>query len=115
MTIEGIRLRFRNDIYLPLTYKFRSKRLLCKDFTIISNNCWAGTIYESYGMQKLTPTAGLFFMAKDYLEFLSHLKEYVQAELHFIDPFSCRAIGYVSRDNRFGTYPVATLGGRNLV
>ena len=37
-------------------------------FTIISNNCWAGLVYQHFGLPYNTPTAGLFFFAQDYLE-----------------------------------------------
>ena len=33
----------------------RNKKLKNKDFTIISNNCWGGMIYEVYGLQKTSP------------------------------------------------------------
>ena len=42
MTIEGLRLRFRNKVYLPLTRNYRRRFLQNEDFTIISNNCWGG-------------------------------------------------------------------------
>ncbi|MCD8288803.1 MAG: DUF1919 domain-containing protein [Prevotella sp.] len=114
MTYEGLRLRFRNNFLIPVTRNFRAKNLRCKDFTIISNNCWAGTIYESYNMPKLTPTVGMFFMAKDYIEFLSQIKDYLQCDLHFIDPFTSRAKTYASHDKRFGSYPVGIIGGGDL-
>ena len=53
---ETIRLKFRNNIYLPLTSALRRKQLDDENFTIISNNCWGGTIYESYGIKKQSPT-----------------------------------------------------------
>ena len=66
MTYEGFRTtllsynrkRFR---------KSRHKKLTNTNFTIISNNCWGGVIYESYDLPKNTPTAGMFFMADDYI------------------------------------------------
>lgn len=46
------------------------------NFTIISNNCWAGSVYRWYNLPYLTPTAGLYFYAKDYIRFLSNLRYY---------------------------------------
>ena len=57
--------------YLRLKYaNKRQNELNNKDFTIISNNCWGGMIYESYNLEKQSPTVGLFFMAKDYIDFI---------------------------------------------
>lgn len=85
MTYEGLRLKIL-AYYRKAFARSRRKRLECEDFTIISNNCWGGMIYDSYGIRKMTPTVGMFFMASDYLEFLSHLDEYLKAELCFIKP-----------------------------
>lgn len=62
----------------------RRKKLRNKDFTIISNNCWAGFIYQKYGLQYKTPTIGLFFIGNDYIKFCKKLKYYVNQDLKFI-------------------------------
>ena len=85
MTYEGLRLKVLK-YYREIFKKKLRKELKSEDFTIISNNCWGGMIYESYGIKKMSPTVGMFFMAEDYLEFLSHLDEYLKAELRFIKP-----------------------------
>lgn len=51
-----------------------------KDFSIISNNCWGGFVYDYFGMQYKTPTIGLFFYAEDYIRFLGNLKYYLSLE-----------------------------------
>lgn len=43
MTIEGIRLRIRNA-YVKQTADARRKKIKNTNFTIISNNCWGGSI-----------------------------------------------------------------------
>lgn len=118
LSIEGIRLKFRNEIYIPLTCKARERKLYIKDFTIISNNCWGGTVYEAHNLQKESPTVGMFFMAGDYIEFLSDLKGYVNGSLDFIKPEQSRwkDAPEVSGDKRFGTYPVGVLSNeKNFV
>ncbi len=47
------------------------------DFTIISNNCWAGSVYRWYNLPYLTPTAGIYFFADDYIRFLSNIRYYL--------------------------------------
>ena len=73
-------------------------------------------IYESYNLPKESPTVGMFFMAKDYIEFLSDLKGYINGKLIFINPEESRwkEAPQVSGDKRFGTYPVWVLSnGKN--
>ena len=82
--IDTIKLKLRK-FYIKKTSKIRKRKLNNNDFTIISNNCWAGTIYQSYGLEYNTPTLGLFFMAKDYIKFVSNLKYYINKELVFIN------------------------------
>ena len=84
MTYEGFRatlLSYNRKMFA----KSRHKKLTNTNFTIISNNCWGGVIYESYDLPKNTPTAGLFFMADDYIEFVSDLKGNTSRPLEFIN------------------------------
>lgn len=68
----------------PLFGKLRQKRLNNKDFTIISNNCWAGVCYEYFNLKKRTPTAGTYFYADDYIKFISNLRYYLSLEIEMI-------------------------------
>lgn len=60
------------------------KRIKHKDFTIISNNCWGGSIYEDLQLPYKTPTVGLFFFAPCYIRFLQDLKDNLKEEVVFI-------------------------------
>lgn len=82
------------------------------------NTSWGGMIYESYNLPKESPTVGMFFIAKDYIEFLSDLKGYVNGKLTFISPTKSRwkDIPQISEDKRFGSYPVGVLSnGKNSI
>ena len=108
MTYEGIRLKvnkYRRRIFANL----RKRRLENTDFTIISNNCWGGMIYESYAIKKNSPTVGAFFMATDYIKFVSNMKDYISCELKFIDPENSRYKSILKKDKRFGQYPIGKL------
>ena len=116
-TYEGLRLKVLKFWRLGLA-NYRKKQLKSTDFTIISNNCWGGMIYESYNLSKESPTVGMFFIAKDYIEFLSDLKGYVNGNLTFIKPEESRwkDMPQVSADKRFGSYPVGVLSnGKNSI
>lgn len=67
--------------YIPLLEK-----ILDRDTSIISSNCFAGRIMQDLGMQYNTPTLGLYFMYPDYIEFLQHLEYYLkEAKIEFVE------------------------------
>ncbi len=109
MTLDGIKLKFRNK-YLRITAKMRGKKLQKKSFTIISNNCWGGLVYESYGIDKQTPTVGMFFMAEEYIKFISNLEYYTKCEMQFVEPEKSRHKKFYALDSKFGSYPIARVG-----
>ena len=54
-----------------------------KSFTIISNNCFGGGIYESLNLPYTSPTVGLFFYAPDYILFLKDLNVNLTKKIEF--------------------------------
>lgn len=70
--------------------KKRSTKLLAKNPTIISNNCYAGITYEYLGIKFYSPTIGLYFFANEYIKFCSNLKYYVSQKVEFIEPENSR-------------------------
>lgn len=108
MTIEGIRLKvleFRRKFFA----KYRQKKINKQKFTIISNNCWGGEVYESYNLIKQSPTVGLFLWASDYIKFISNLQQYLNQPLKFIDPKESNYYEKLKLTPGYGTYPVARL------
>lgn len=73
-------LRSKTD---PLLGRFRRKDLRDTHFSIISNNCWAGFVYQYYNLPYQTPTIGLYFSADDYVRFVSDLRHYCNCNLSF--------------------------------
>lgn len=88
----------------------RRKQLKYTDFTIISNNCWGGLVYQYFGLQYASPTIGLFMMDDDYIKFLENLDYYLSQPLVFI---SHKESKYKERLQRETTakecYPIALL------
>ena len=64
----------------------RRKRLERTDFSIISNNCWAGSVYRYFGLPYQSPTAGLYFFGSEYVKFAGDLRRYTSLPIEFIDP-----------------------------
>lgn len=109
-TYEGLRLKV-HKYWRKALASYRHNCLVHTDFTIISNNCWGGTVYEAHNLPKESPTVGMFFMADDYIRFLSHLKEYLAADLAFIKPGESKWKNEeaTSSDKRWGSYPVGKI------
>ena len=110
MTYEGLRLKLLKPIRIKLS-NIRRKALKNTDFTIISNNCWGGMIYESYNLRKNSPTVGTFFMASDYIKFISNLKHYLKADLTFINPETAHCIEEIKKNKSYPNFPVGLLDG----
>ena len=90
MTIASRISRKIGDKLNPLLAPSRRAKLERTEFTIISNNCWAGSVYRRYGLPYLSPTAGLYFFADDFVRFAGALRRYTSAPLRFIDAADSR-------------------------
>lgn len=71
------------NIY-PIIRKDDRERLVNKDFTIISDNCWGGQIYQELNIPYNTPFVGLFIFSPDYIKLLENLEYYLNLELRFV-------------------------------
>lgn len=87
--------------------------LKSKDFTIISNNCWGGRIYQRYALPYSSPTVGLMFYADEYIKFVSNLKYYLSQELTFIPKTESRYYQYYKEKERY--YPIGVLDDIEIV
>ena len=58
-------------------------KLKQSDISIVSNNCWGGIIYQTLGMECLSPFKNLFLTDYDYIKLLANLKEYLFKEIGF--------------------------------
>ncbi|MGG1566956.1 DUF1919 domain-containing protein [Peribacillus frigoritolerans] len=113
-SLEGVKLKIRKK-YIEKTAKIRKKSLKVRDFTIISNNCWGGFIYQSYEISYNSPTIGLYFMADDYLKFVADLPKYLITDLEFVDPESSIYYDQLKNDKVFGSYPISKLNDIEII
>lgn len=111
--IETIRLKIRRT-YMKLSAGWRKYSIDNNNFTIISNNCWAGFIYQSYKMKYNTPTIGLFFMADDYINFLKNIRELVKRDIIFINELESKYYNHFKEWDVFGTYPIGKFKGSDI-
>lgn len=107
--IESIKIKIRS-FYMKKTNKIRRKKIINGDFTIISNNCWGGFVYQSYNLKYKTPTLGMFFIASDYLKFISNLDYYFSIEkFEEVRPTDSKWYNQLKHKDNFGKYPIAKL------
>lgn len=88
------------------------RKLKSTEFSVISNNCWAGTaIYQPFGLKYNTPTVGLFLMDEDYIRFLERLEWYLQQTPRFIRPEQSKYYDKISNNGNVQvSYPIAIIG-----
>lgn len=113
VSLETIRIKLRR-FYITKTAKIRRKRIKIENFTIISNNCWGGFIYQSYNLKYNTPTIGLFFMAEDYIEFLKDIKKWIYKPIQFINYQDSKYYNHFKKWNKFGKYPIGIFKDSNI-
>ena len=109
LPVESLRIKFRNELYIPLTKDLRRRELRHEDFTIISNNCWGGTVYESYGIRKMSPTVGMFIMPQDFLKMVSDLDSYLIEDISFVSPDESKWRMQLERNPSWGKYLIAQI------
>jgi len=106
---NGVKISNKIRKYFELTYRFfLQKKLKNKDFTIISNNCWGGGVYEDLNLPYNSPFVGLFIMAPDYIKLLKDLRTYMSMTLTFTDISKYKRINQ-ERSQQHGLYPIGVL------
>ena len=74
--------RLKHQFFL-LKRNIDRKTLRNKDFTLISNDCWGGELYQYFDLAYSTPFVGLYVMAPCYLKLLKNPKYYLGLSLSF--------------------------------
>lgn len=96
-------------------YIRRLPKLLDNDVTIVCSNCFGGRLYQDRKLTYLSPFAGLFFFADDYVGFLEHFDDYIQRKLHFITIDECKwEIARQKFPSRPHPYPIARIEGTDI-
>lgn len=88
---------------------YRKSKLRNKDFTIISNNCWGGFVYQLFELKYNTPFIGLFLFAPDYIELLNNFNEVINNELIFIKANQSKYKNTLKEYGTYGKYPIGKL------
>jgi len=81
------------------------RRLKNRNFTIISDNCWGGQVYQDLGLEYNTPFVGLFVFSPDYIRLVKDLKYYLSQPLTFT-----KVSIYKDMDKETREYPIGLIG-----
>ena len=74
------------------------------EFSIISNNCWGGMVYDEFHLPYLTPTVGMWIPSSDYIKFISNLQYYLTIDVEKITYKECHARELLEKRKREGRY-----------
>ncbi|PSB57691.1 hypothetical protein C7B77_07490 [Chamaesiphon polymorphus CCALA 037] len=77
-------------------------------FSIISNDCWGGAVYQYFGIQYQTPFIGTRIMGQCYLKLLKNLRGYLESPLEFS---SCSRYESVNLELKERYFPIGVLKG----
>lgn len=76
--------------------------------SIISNNCFAGRIYQDFNLPFNSPTVGLYMFYPDYINFLMNLEVNLKGKLIFVRESKYK-LGNKRIDESKHLYPIAIL------
>jgi uncharacterized protein (DUF1919 family) len=79
-------------------------------FTIVSNNCWGGHVYQALDIPYATPFVGLFIPPAGYLALLSDFPSLMRADLRFVTASQSDSVN-AWREREGLSYPIGILGG----
>lgn len=93
--------------FIVLLKGYRRIGLKTSEFSIISNNCTGGYVYQYFGVTYCSPTAGLGIQPRDYLKLMQNPRHYFTAPLRFLADIH-ESRHYEERKNaqNFGNYPI---------
>lgn len=93
-------------------WNFSARRQLQnKNFTIISNNCWGGQVYQDLNIPYQTPFIGLYLIIPCYLKLLQNFGYYMKQEITFAESSKYETI---NAERKMHRYPIGKLGDIEL-
>ena len=84
-------------------------RLKNKSFSIISDDCWGGKVYNDVGVTYTSPTVNLFFYSSCFLKLIQDLKSNIQLDIDFVEASKYEAANQF-REKSGKYYPIGRLG-----
>lgn len=115
MLIEEIKNNSKQAIRL-LYHKFIrfskfSRRIGLKNrsFSIISNNCSGGYVYQYFGIKYNSPTEGLYFTTEDYVKLAQNPLYFFSKEIEFISSGNSKNKELLKDSVNWGNFPIGKI------
>ncbi|MCQ2588781.1 MAG: DUF1919 domain-containing protein [Treponema sp.] len=110
--LRNLYIKHRDKKYENLRLSFipELEKYIPEGLSILSNNCFAGRVYQDLHRSYLSPTAGLTILYPDYITFLENLSYYKTAPLMWVEK-SRYPRGESMRTSWKHWYPIALIGG----
>lgn len=80
-----------------------------RGFTILSNNCVGGYVYQYFGINYRSPTAGVLIDAEDFIKLCENPRHYLTKTPQFIPRESCKHSQIVQTMGKWGEYPIGRI------
>lgn len=101
---------FARKVQDKLGRSLQQARLINRDFTLFSNDCWGAEVYKYFELPYNTPFVGLMMMAPCYLKLLQQPQHYLSQPLQFVQESRYDTVKALLTDGA-ETFPIATLAG----
>lgn len=98
------------DLRIALDDKLLRHRVKDRSFSIISNNCLGGTIYQQLNLEYSSPFVGLFLYPACYIELLENLPSLIRLPLQFAEESKYSMANEARRINN--DYPIGLIDKR---
>ncbi len=108
MNFKQLKNRLKQP-FMPFIYYCRRLFLKNTDFSIISNNCWGGFVYQHFGLEYRTPFIGLFINTPCYIKLLKNI-DLIYEDLRFIQASESHYITNMKEADIYDKYPIGVLG-----
>lgn len=106
---KEVRLERLKGIRNALRAKLLKSRLKNRNFTIISNECWGGSLYKELGLSYASPFIGSLIPGPCYMRLIKNLKWYMGSKLVFVGVSRYENLNKI-RDRMKIRYPIGLLG-----
>ena len=73
--------------------KYERKKLNNNNFTIFSQNCIGGIMYNDLGIQFKSPTVNMLFEPKQFIKFMKNIEWYLEQKIIFVQSNTAYPIG----------------------
>ena len=104
--MESLRMMRRT-----LRARLLNRRLENKNFTLISDDCWGGSVYRELGLPYLSPFIGLFVPPICFMQLLKNLRRYMSYKPIFVESSRFDGVNKLRSNNKYNiNYPIAILG-----